>query len=547
MKLINYTSERIFHAGTMVKIFLLFTLHQPTCGQLIAHWRFNGNGNDDNATYNATASNTSMFITSSPKEGTHALSFDNSSWYVNCGSIPFGTQFTITGWFKTWNQSSTDRPLMANSTYTTPNGFAVLINESSKAIRFVTGNGSSSSEANTTTGLWTAGDWVHFAIAVNKTTNTCQIYVNGILCTNSSAVYAGFNTTSNLLLGRDSNGVTAWCYMDDMHLYNCLLSVSDISSIISTYNSITCGSNVAVTGVVVSPTSASIGVGTTQQLTRTISPANATNTNVTWSSSNGAVVSVSTSGLVTGLAAGSATITVTTTDGAKTATSAITVTSSNIAVTGVTVTPTSASISTGSTQQLTRTIAPSNATNINVTWTTSTASVATVSTSGLITAIATGTATITVTTADGAKTASCAITVTNSSGDWVIGSSKIYFNSGNVGIGTANPTQKLTVNGKILSTEVEVVSSIASDYVFEPEYKLMPLTDLENYLQQHKHLPDFPSAAEFSEKGQNLGKTDDLLLRKIEELTLYVIQQDKEIKVLQKEMEKLHRRKRFYR
>jgi uncharacterized protein YjdB len=84
--------------------------------------------------------------------------------------------------------------------------------------------------------------------------------------------------------------------------------------------------NVAVTGITVSPTSTTLNVGATQQLTTTISPSNATNKMVAWSSSNTAIVSVNASGLVTGVAAGNAVITVTTQDGNKTATSAITVT-----------------------------------------------------------------------------------------------------------------------------------------------------------------------------------------------------------------------------
>jgi hypothetical protein len=86
------------------------------------------------------------------------------------------------------------------------------------------------------------------------------------------------------------------------------------------------GTTVNVTGVSVNPTSASIAVSGTQQLTATVAPANATNQNVTWSSSNTGIATVSSTGLVTGVAAGNATITVTTQDGAKTATSAITVT-----------------------------------------------------------------------------------------------------------------------------------------------------------------------------------------------------------------------------
>ncbi len=171
----------------------------------------------------------------------------------------------------------------------------------------------------------------------------------------------------------------------------------------------TTGAPVAVTGVSVSPTSASVAVNSTTQLTATIAPANATNTNVTWSSSNASVASVSSTGLVTGVAAGTATITVTTQDGGKTATSAITVTV--VATTGVTVSPTTASIYPNQTQQLTATVSPSNASNTNVTWTSSNTAAATVSTSGLVTGVAPGTATITVKTVSGNFTATSAITV----------------------------------------------------------------------------------------------------------------------------------------
>lgn len=329
------------------------------------------------------------------------------------------------------------------------------------------------------------------------------------------------------------------------------------------------GSTISVTGVTLSPTSASINVNGTQQLSASISPSNATNQNVSWSSSNASIATVNSSGLVTGVSAGSATITVTTQDGNKTATCAVTVTSgsttsysvfttqtpatsgtdgpyelgmkfqsssdgtitkiryykvndedgshtgriwsssgtqlasvsfsgetssgwqeatlgtplnilanttyvvtvnsnsaygatnnglqsvvsngplssiadgsngiygtintfptnswqnsnyfrdvvfvsgsSTVAVTGVSVSPTSASLDVDGTQQLTATISPSNATNQNVTWSSSNSSVATVNSNGLVTAIAAGSATITVTTEDGNKTATCAVTVT---------------------------------------------------------------------------------------------------------------------------------------
>ncbi|WP_245176844.1 Ig-like domain-containing protein [Flavobacterium aquidurense] len=166
---------------------------------------------------------------------------------------------------------------------------------------------------------------------------------------------------------------------------------------------------VAVTGVSVSPTTATVGLGSTQQLNPTIAPANATNQNVTWTSSNTAVATVNASGLVSAVSAGTTTITVKTVDGNKTATSAITVAA--IPVASVSVSPTTASLYTGNTQQLSATIAPANAANKTVTWSSSNTGVATVNSSGLVSAVSAGTANITVTTQDGNKTAIAAITV----------------------------------------------------------------------------------------------------------------------------------------
>ncbi|WP_235830897.1 Ig-like domain-containing protein [Flavobacterium ustbae] len=166
---------------------------------------------------------------------------------------------------------------------------------------------------------------------------------------------------------------------------------------------------VAVTGVSISPTTVTVGLGTTQQLNATIAPANATNKNITWTSSNTAVATVNASGLVTGVAAGTATITVKTVDGNKTATSAITV--ATIPVSSVAVSPTSASLYAGNTQQLTATVSPTNATNKNITWSSNNIAVANVNSSGLVSAVSAGTATITATTQDGNKTATTTITV----------------------------------------------------------------------------------------------------------------------------------------
>ena len=171
--------------------------------------------------------------------------------------------------------------------------------------------------------------------------------------------------------------------------------------------------NVPVTGVTLSQTELSLTEGNTAQLTATVKPDDATNKNVTWTSSDETVATV-TDGLVTALKEGTATITVTTEDGSKTATCVVTVTAATVPVTGVTLSQTQASLyynRTPNTLTLTATVAPDNATNRAVTWTSSNSTVATVDQNGVVTAVAPGTATITVTTADGGFTATCTVTV----------------------------------------------------------------------------------------------------------------------------------------
>ena len=167
--------------------------------------------------------------------------------------------------------------------------------------------------------------------------------------------------------------------------------------------------DILVTGVTVDPTILSLKVGASANLTATVSPADATNKSVTWSSSDPAVASVDSSGHVTALSQGSSTITVTTVDGGKTAVCNLTV--SAVVVSGVSLDHSSATLTTGENLALTATVSPTDATDKSVAWSSSNSVVATVNSSGLVTAHAGGSCTITVTTNDGNKTATCTITV----------------------------------------------------------------------------------------------------------------------------------------
>jgi hypothetical protein len=87
--------------------------------------------------------------------------------------------------------------------------------------------------------------------------------------------------------------------------------------------------------------------------------------------------------------------------------------------------------------------------------------------------------------------------------------------SGNVGIGTANPTEKLAVNGKIRAKEIKVEASNWPDYVFEEDYKVGTLAGLESYIKTNKHLPEVPGAKEVEANGVALGEMNKLLIKKI--------------------------------
>ena len=108
---------------------------------------------------------------------------------------------------------------------------------------------------------------------------------------------------------------------------------------------------------------------------------------------------------------------------------------------------------------------------------------------------------------------------------------------GNVGIGTAKPKHKLSVNGTIQAKEL-IVTTLANDwpdYVFDTEYKLTSLHELDKYVKSEKHLPGVPSADEIEEDGVKVGEMNKMLLQKVEELTLYVIELQKQIDELKKD------------
>jgi uncharacterized protein YjdB len=174
---------------------------------------------------------------------------------------------------------------------------------------------------------------------------------------------------------------------------------------------------IAVTGVSVKPAT-TVSVNGTEQLYATVSPENATNKSVTWSSNDNSVATVDgNSGMVTGISAGTATVTAKTDEGEFTSSCVVTVRNDTIAVSGVSVKPAALAIYIGDVEELTADVAPVNAANKSVTWISNVASVATVDENGTVTGISAGTATVTAKTEDGEFTSSCTVTVKNEMGN----------------------------------------------------------------------------------------------------------------------------------
>jgi len=111
----------------------------------------------------------------------------------------------------------------------------------------------------------------------------------------------------------------------------------------------------------------------------------------------------------------------------------------------------------------------------------------------------------------------------------ISGQGNHYISNGNVGIGTVEPQSKLAVNGKITAKEIVVTEAGWGDYVFEENYELPALDIVEKFIKENKHLQDVPSAKEIKEKGLSMAEMMVKQMQKIEELTLYLIEQNKKI------------------
>ena len=249
------------------------------------------------------------------------------------------------------------------------------------------------------------------AIALNKTSDSLSIGQNDSLYT---YIYPNFATNQSVTwTTSNSNVATVSSYgsVTAVSAGTATITATSVDGSKTANCKITVSPAVKVAKVVLDKSQDTLKVGNYDYLNATVTPSNATNQAVEWTTSNPDVVVVSDSGALYAVSAGTATITATTEDGSKTATCKVTVTPP-VGVKSVTLSKTKDTIKVGNGDYLSATVYPSNATNQSVTWTTSDPNIATVTDYGYVTAVSVGTATITATTADGNKTATCTITVT---------------------------------------------------------------------------------------------------------------------------------------
>ena len=231
-------------------------------------------------------------------------------------------------------------------------------------------------------------------------------------------------------------------------------AVNALNTAIETFNdSVKTGTYYSVTSVTLNKTVFYLSVGDSETLQATVAPPNATNKNLTWESSNESIVTVDQDGKVTAVSNGVATIVVTTADNVKIFATCIV--SIKQPVVSVTLDKTAETVENGKTLQLTATVNPDNADDKTVTWSSSNEDVATVDEDGLVTAVAKGEATITVTTTDGGKTATCKVTVTVDTS--AIDSAIDVANGAKVGVEVNDSAEKVDA-GKKFVTETEMAA-----------------------------------------------------------------------------------------
>jgi uncharacterized protein YjdB len=360
-----------------------------------------GNGNHGTV-YNA------VYESQGRKNG--ALRFNGVDSYVDMGTTPninYSNGFTITLWVKP-NAIKNSKWISQKSGTSTPGGFSLGFEANLARFHYEFVNASTpESFATYKEGAGVPGKWDHFAISWSPSSKLFALYKNGAQL-GLSGDFVGPPTTEGfrLLVGKMAGSTTSVFsgLIDEVRIYDRELTSYEVTAV---YNNLP---DIPVTGIALQPTEGIVGVGSTEQLSAQITPWNAKNLNVAWSTGDSAVAVVDHKGLVTAVGEGSTVITATTADGNHKA--YYNLTTHIVPVQGISLNKASTSLELGKTEKLTATIAPADATNKRVVWSSTNEQAAIVDQQGMVRAMGAGTAVITVTTEDGSYTASCTVTVT---------------------------------------------------------------------------------------------------------------------------------------
>ncbi len=238
MNLLNNPAIKVKGVTKVGNVYKIL-VNQPVASPLVARWRFENNGNDEKGVYPLTVSSpANMYKTPGAAEGVYYLSSDGSGYTATAPVITLGDEFSISLWYRTWN-SNDGMPILGNSTVYYPNGYILYADGvTAKMFKFVTSDGTSGNRKYimSNDGVWTPATWVHIIITASKTNPALgKMYINGVDKTRggSTGVYLPFKTNLPLYLAKspDSQG---WCYVDDVRIYNKVLTAAEAAKLYST-------------------------------------------------------------------------------------------------------------------------------------------------------------------------------------------------------------------------------------------------------------------------------------------------------------------------
>jgi len=203
-----------------------------TCNETgsVAFYRFENNANDENGTYNATATGGATYTASTPLEGSYSGDVNGANRYFAVPSISYGNNFTINIWFRVFTGADY-RTLY--STMASSDGFKVQYDFDNDRVFVQTGNGTLTANSYSTSSLgYTSGTWEHVAVSFNKTSSTCAIYFDGADVTSIAATRGDYATTGVARIGLSlDDGGDLYGDVGDARVFATSLNSTDIASL----------------------------------------------------------------------------------------------------------------------------------------------------------------------------------------------------------------------------------------------------------------------------------------------------------------------------